>query len=98
MQEQKRGLVVGNTTAGAANPGRGYRIDNFFELTVPNGKIMSAIRGENWEGVGVVPDVDSKSQNAMHVAHRMALQKLIKQSVDKSYRSQLEEILDSLEQ
>ena len=91
LQEQKRATVVCKKTAGAANPGRGYRVDSLFEVTVPNGKIISAINEGNWEGRGVSPDVDSKDQDALHLAHRLALEKLIKESSDQSYRNKLKQ-------
>ncbi len=57
LQERKRAEVVGETTAGAANPGRPYPLNARFAATVPNGKVQSAIRRANWEGTGVTPDV-----------------------------------------
>jgi C-terminal processing protease CtpA/Prc len=48
---------VGERTAGAANPGRPFPVNDHFEVAVPTGKVVSAIRGGNWEGSGVTPDV-----------------------------------------
>lgn len=74
LQERRRAIVVGERTAGAANPGRGYQVNALFEVTVPNGRIRTAVRGTSWEGVGVRPDVDVKATDALRVAHRFALE------------------------
>ena len=44
LQELKRALVIGEVTAGAANPGRPYPAGELFEITVPNGRVLSTIR------------------------------------------------------
>lgn len=68
LQERKRALVIGENTAGAANPGRPYPVNDIFEVTVPNGRIRSAIKHGNWEGDGVTPDVIVPAATALDVA------------------------------
>jgi C-terminal processing protease CtpA/Prc len=60
--------VIGEKTAGAANPGRPYPVNDVFEVTVPNGQIRSAIEHSNWEGDGVTPDVSVPAINALDIA------------------------------
>ena len=43
LQELKRAVVIGEVTAGAANPGRPYPAGELFEITVPNGSVVTAI-------------------------------------------------------
>lgn len=76
LQERKRAEVIGERTAGAANPGRPYRVNAWFEVTVPNGRVRSAIGGGNWEGGGVKPDLDVPAADALAVAHARALKRL----------------------
>ncbi len=57
LQERERAEVVGERTAGAANPGRPYPVNSRFKVTVPTGKVKAAVTGRNWEGCGVRPDV-----------------------------------------
>jgi retinol-binding protein 3 len=68
LQEQKRAIVIGEKTAGAANPGRPYPVNEVFEVTVPNGQIRSAIKHGNWEGDGVTPDIIVPAATALDVA------------------------------
>lgn len=77
LQERQRAEVIGETTAGAANPGRPYAVNSRFEVTVPNGKLESAVTGRNWEGSGVKPDVLVTAADALRVAHCRALRQLL---------------------
>lgn len=76
LQERHRAEVVGETTAGAANPGRPYAVNDQFEVVVPNGRIKSAVGGGNWEGTGVTPDVKVPAAEALQVAQERLRQKL----------------------
>ena len=68
MQERKRAVIIGEKTAGAANPGRPYPVNEVFQVTIPNGHISSAIKHANWEGDGVTPDVVVPAEKALDVA------------------------------
>ena len=76
LQQRKRAEIVGGSTAGAANPGRPYPVNETFEVVVPNGRVRSAVDGTNWEGRGVVPDVTVPEGTALEEAHRRALRRL----------------------
>ena len=77
MQQLKRGTVVGATTWGGANPGEMVTIDDHFAIFVPFGSAVNPISKTNWEGVGVKPDVPVDPAQALEIARRMALQKLL---------------------
>jgi len=68
MQEQRRATIVGERTAGAANPGQRYPVNEIFEVIVPTGRIRSAVLGANWEGRGVIPDIAAKAGDALRIA------------------------------
>lgn len=72
LQERHRATIIGEKTAGAANPGRPYPVNEVFEVTVPNGHIRSAIKHGNWEGDGVTPDVIVPAATALDVALQRA--------------------------
>lgn len=77
VQELKRGLVVGEVTAGAANPGRAYRIDETFEIVVPNGQVLTSVGRRSWEGAGVTPDIRVPASDALATAQKLASELLI---------------------
>jgi hypothetical protein len=97
LQERHRAEVIGETTAGAANPGRPYPINARFTVTVPNGKVRSAVSGRNWEGIGVVPDVAVPAARALEVAHAHALREVLKAQPEGPWRNTLERELKRLE-
>jgi C-terminal processing protease CtpA/Prc len=72
LQQRQRAQIVGERTAGAANPGRPYPVNDLFEVTVPNGRLGSAVDNRNWEGTGVTPDVFVAAEEALAAAHARA--------------------------
>jgi retinol-binding protein 3 len=76
LQAQGRALVVGEGTGGGAHPTQPYPVAGGFVLMVPWGESINPITGTNWEGIGVVPDINTPADEALETAHRLALQKL----------------------
>ena len=72
LQTRKRATIVGETTAGGANPGRGVLLPCDLTVFVPTGRAINPITKTNWEGVGVKPDVAVPGDEALDVAHRLA--------------------------
>ena len=97
LQEHHRAEVIGETTAGAANPGRPYHLNARFDVNVPNGRIRTAVLGRNWEGAGVLPDVVTPASQALHVAHARALRRLLDLVPTGSRHEKLEHELRGLE-
>jgi hypothetical protein len=48
-----------------------------YEITVPNGRVLSTIRRANWEGHGVTPDIIVPAADAFRVAHLRAIDDLL---------------------
>ena len=96
LQDLKRAVVVGEVTAGAANPGRPYPAGEWFEVTVPNGQLLTAVSRRNWEGTGVTPDVAAPAADALRRAHLRALDDLIAAATSEQRRNELRRIQDAL--
>ncbi|MBE2226611.1 MAG: S41 family peptidase [Ignavibacteria bacterium] len=82
LKNLKRATIVGETTGGGAHPGGVRAINEGFAIFVPNGRAINPITKTNWEGVGVEPDVNIKSELALEQAQILALQKLTQKSKD----------------
>ena len=65
MQNRKRALVIGETTAGAGNISGPYVVNDSFIITIPVGIINDVLTDKGWEGSGVVPDIPVKSSEAL---------------------------------
>lgn len=82
LKNLKRATIVGETTGGGAHPGGAMAINEGFSMFVPTGRAINPITNTNWEGTGVSPDVDVKSELALEQAQILALKKLAESSKD----------------
>jgi len=76
LKNLKRATIVGETTGGGAHPVMGHRIDDHFMVGVPFARALNPISKTNWEGIGVEPDVPTKSADALDKATELAASKL----------------------
>lgn len=68
LQQHGRATIVGERTRGGAHPRTGFRIHPHLEVTVPTGRPIHPVSGTNWEGTGVVPDVEVPAAEAQTAA------------------------------
>jgi len=73
LQSQKRALVIGETTAGAANPSPRFDLGEGFAVFIPSARAINPVTHTNWEGTGVVPDVAVDPADAVKVALSRAI-------------------------
>ncbi|MGM5470520.1 S41 family peptidase [Flavobacteriaceae bacterium LMO-SS05] len=85
MQTQKRATLVGQTTGGGANPGGSMGINNNLSVFIPSGKAINPITKTNWEGVGVIPEVETTEDGTFDKAYEIA------QDAAEAYRTQRNE-------
>ena len=74
MQSAKRAIVVGEASAGAANPGGRVPVGGGYAVFVSMGSPINPITHRNWEGTGVAPDVAVPAAQALARAQSMALE------------------------
>ena len=72
-----RATIIGNVTAGGANPCTLYNISDEEEMlaVISTGQARSPYTGTNWEGEGVIPDVMTDPASALDVALKMIREK-----------------------
>ncbi len=97
LKAMERATLIGETTRGGAHPGRDFAIDEQFTLFVPGGRPINPITKSNWEGTGVAPHVEVPADDALKVAHKLALEKLIEKATMDAERQAAQKALDSLE-
>lgn len=96
LKNLKRATIVGETTGGGAHPGGVMSINEGFAIFVPRGRAISPITKTNWEGVGVAPDVNVKSELALEQAQILALQKLAEKSKNEQQTNTYRWMVESL--
>jgi C-terminal processing protease CtpA/Prc len=93
FQSCKRGMVVGETTGGGANPsvwdGTASLGHGFF-ANIPTGYVVNAFTGGNWEGLGVKPDVEVSADEALAKAWSLALVRVSANATNTQTRTFLE--------
>jgi hypothetical protein len=95
LQTQKRAILVGETTAGAAHPGHFVRLGDHFAAFVADGRAINPVHDDDWEGRGVKPDVPVATDQALRTAHQAALRALIGKAPGADDRQRLERALDA---
>jgi len=68
----KRATLVGQTTGGSAHAGVFHRIDDHFGMGIPELRAINPFAKNDWEGVGVEPDVKVSPGEALETAARLA--------------------------
>lgn len=71
LQELGRATVIGERTRGGAHPRIGVRLHPQVELALPVASPQSPRDGGNWEGTGVVPDIEVAAPDALDHALRV---------------------------
>jgi Peptidase family S41/N-terminal domain of Peptidase_S41 in eukaryotic IRBP len=94
LKNLKRATIVGERTAGGANPGDMVRLGDHFAAFIANGRAINPITKTNWEGVGVEPDVAVSADEALRSAQVIALKKLLEKNNDAEERRKIQKALD----
>jgi hypothetical protein len=90
LQAMERATIVGETTYGAGNPGGFHPLPGGLEIFVSDGSARNPITGTNWEGTGVIPDVDLPADEALDAALLLAYDRILETLEDPAQRRSLE--------
>ncbi len=93
LQSYKKATIIGEQTGGGANVGDLIRLNDHFVMNLPIGRPISPITNNNWEGIGVKPDLETSKEKALTTAHITALEKLIQICSEEKTKEQLKSIL-----
>jgi hypothetical protein len=76
LKNQKRAMIVGETTGGGAHPVSGHPVAEYFMIGVPFAKSLDPVTKTNWEATGVEPDVKVPAVDALAAAEKLANEKI----------------------
>ncbi|MCC6866635.1 MAG: hypothetical protein IT280_10800 [Ignavibacteria bacterium] len=96
LKNLKRAVIIGETTGGGAHPGDLMAINDGFTIFVPKGRAINPITKTNWEGTGVIPDVEVKQELALEKAQVLALETLSANTNDDNQKKQYSWIIESV--
>lgn len=92
LQTQKRATLVGETTAGAANPGGPVALGHGLVAFVPSGRPINPVTHADWEKVGVKPDVAVPAADAMKTAYLSLLDRRLAEAKDPREKDELQDV------
>ena len=90
LQAFKRGVIIGETTAGGAHPGGFQSLGHGFMTFMPTGYAVNPVTNSNWEGVGVKPDFEVPAGHAFIKAEILAVESLKGNATDPTEREALD--------
>ncbi len=93
----KQAKVIGETSAGAANPGRITRLNPLFTAFIPNRYGAHVVTGTNWEGTGVPVDLVCPAEEAVRIARLIALKTLRQKTTDVGQQKKFDNYITYLE-
>lgn len=74
LQAARRATIIGERSRGGGNPSnRGVALGAGLSAFIPNGRVTHPTTGTNWDGVGVIPDVETPPHEALTEAFKRAL-------------------------
>jgi C-terminal processing protease CtpA/Prc len=77
LQQLGRATIIGERTRGGAHPRQGFRVHPHLEATISVAESVNPVTGTNWEGTGVIPDIELPAGQARDTAYSRALKDVI---------------------
>lgn len=96
MQNLERAIVVGEKTKGGAHPVDVFIVKGDILTQIPICESYNPITKSNWEGTGVKPDIEVKSENAFKIAYMKAIEHIIQKTTDIEHYNELKLLLEEL--
>jgi hypothetical protein len=76
LKHHGRATIVGEVTEGMAHPSKEVVVNDYFRVSVPFMRSENVITGTNWEGTGVVPQIEVTADRALETAVEDALRRI----------------------
>lgn len=73
LKHQKRATIIGETTMGAGNGAMTHKINDKFSVSIASETTINAVTQTSFEQVGVIPNVETTSEEAFDKGYIMAL-------------------------
>lgn len=82
LQKLNRATIIGERTAGGAHNTFVKPINTDFVIYIPYGRAINPITKMNWEKVGVQPDIEVSSEQALEIATTKIFENLLHNATD----------------
>jgi hypothetical protein len=95
LKNQNRVTIVGSRTAGAGHMVNQLQSGHGFSVGISITRVSDPVTGREWEGTGVLPDIEVAPERALTEAHAAALRKIVATSPDSTRLNRLLVALDA---
>jgi hypothetical protein len=99
LKHHGRAELIGETTGGAGHGGGVHAIAAGFSVFMPDFRPVHPKTGGGWEGVGVIPTTECSSEKAEMLAHKMALERVLRDGrLEQERAEELADLIRGLEE
>jgi len=96
LQALKRATIIGTRTRGGAHLVDFIPLQSMYVLMLPVARAINPITNSNWQGTGVIPDIEVTDQDPLLIAHHRMLNELLKSVKDSEEKEFLQAELKTL--
>lgn len=82
LKNRKRAIIVGEKTAGGSHPTNQIIISKKFSVNIPIGTMVDAITQTQFEGIGVIPDIEVPANDALIYAQIAILENSLQDTIN----------------
>lgn len=96
LQALKRAIIIGTRTRGGAHLVEFMPLMGMYVFVLPIARAINPITNSNWQGTGVIPDIEVTDQDPLMIAHRCILNEVLNSVTDDSEMEFLQTELKTL--
>ena len=90
LQALKRATIIGTRTRGGAHLLEFISLKSMFVLMLPVSRVINPITNGNWQGTGVIPNIENSSDEVLQIADRKVLDVMLASAKDSEERTFLQ--------
>ncbi len=96
LQSLGRAIIIGERTRGGAHFVNRFQLNESFAMYTPIARPINPITKTNWEGAGVIPNIEVPVGDALKEAKKHALRYMIEREQNLDRKSKLKQSLEQL--
>jgi hypothetical protein len=89
LQQMKNAIVIGDTTRGGAHLTRSFSLGNGFVGFIPFCKSENIKTKTDWEGTGIIPDINESETNSLLTAQKTILNRQLASASDENEKRKI---------
>ncbi len=96
MQQAKRATIVGEVTGGGAHPTNPFSVGQGFLVQIPFARSSNPVTKTDWEGTGVIPDVNVDASKALIKAQELIFRERQAMAKTEEEKQKMEYLINAL--